>query len=147
MKISTDELKGLGKTKIKSISPLPPEEKTIPPNAENIYTGLVIDARGLGVKPAMSPKVLDETGKEVYGSAYVSREFAIQQGMVGYARDLTLAQQNPRVADNPLTVKAIKASGQAKTDIVLSTPDANLIKNAAKNLNFLEKCKVMVVLD
>ena len=41
----------------------------------------IIDAKGLNAKPAMSPKVVDENGQEVYGSAYVSREFAVQQGM------------------------------------------------------------------
>lgn len=126
-----------------------PEEKpsTSLPLTGAVYTGLVIDAKGLGLKPAMSPKVLDENGSEVYGSAYVSREFAIQQGMVGYARNLTLAQQNSRVTDNPLTVKAVNTSGGAKTDIVVSNTDANFIKGASKNMNFLEKCKVMVVLD
>ena len=39
-----------------------PAPKPLPP----IYTGLVIDARGLGVKPAMAPKVVSEGGQEVY---------------------------------------------------------------------------------
>ncbi|MCX7634485.1 MAG: hypothetical protein N2Z74_01915, partial [Syntrophales bacterium] len=38
-----------------------------PPGAE-VFTGLVVDARGLGARPAMSPKVFDEDGQEVYGS-------------------------------------------------------------------------------
>ena len=113
----------------------------------NLYTGLIIDARGLDARPAMSPKIVDETGKEVYGSAYVSREFAVQQGMSGYARDLTSAQQNPRVANNPLIVKGLRTQGPGKSDIVISNADAAKILSSSENLSFLQKCRVMIVLD
>lgn len=110
-------------------------------------TGLIIDARGLGAKPAMSPRLLDENGVEVYGSAMVSREYAIQQGMVGYAKDPVRAAANPRVANSPLTVKAVSTEGKAKTNLVLSSSDADKIRALSQNENFLEKCRVMVVLD
>ena len=112
-----------------------------------IYTGLVVDARGIEVRPAMAPKILDETGKEVYGSAYVSREFAVQQGMSGYARDLTAAQSNPRVTHNPLTVKGLRTEGTGHSDIVVSNGDASHLQSASENLSFLKKCRVMIVVD
>lgn len=112
-----------------------------------VYTGLVLDARGLGVRPAMAPKVMDERGEEVYGSRFVSREYAIDLGMAGYEKDLNRARMNERVADNPLVVKAIEAAGPNKTDIVISSVDAMKIHNAAANMNFLQHCKVMVLLD
>lgn len=62
------------------------------PSAGPVYTGMVVDARGMQTRPAMSPKILDENGQEVYGSVIVEREYAVQQGMSGYARDLTSAQ-------------------------------------------------------
>jgi hypothetical protein len=95
----------------------------------------------------MAPKVLDETGKEVYGSAYVSREFAVQQGMSGYARDLTAAQSNPRVTNNPLTVKGIRTEGSGRSDIVVSNGDASRLRGVSENLSFLKKCRVMIVVD
>lgn len=111
------------------------------------YTGLVIDARGLGVRPAMSPKVLDENGQEVYGSAFVSREYAVQQGMTGYAKDLGGAKTNDRVTDNPLVVKALRVEGPGKCDLVISLTDAAMLRGAADTRGFLEKCRVMVVVD
>ncbi len=111
------------------------------------YTGLIIDAQGLGARPAMSPKIVDENGKEVYGSAYVSREFAVQQGMSGYARDLAAAQANPRVTNDPLIVKGLRTQGPGKCDIVISNADAAKILSSSENLSFLQKCRVMVVLD
>jgi hypothetical protein len=112
-----------------------------------VYTGMVIDARGLQARPAMSPKVLDENGKEVYGSMNVEREYAVQQGMSGYSRDLTAAQSNPRVTNNPVSVKGIKTEGPGKSDIVISNADAEKISGTSENLNFLKKCRVMIVLD
>ena len=95
----------------------------------------------------MAPKILDENGKEIYGSAMVDREYAVQQGMVGYAKDLSAAQANSRVTDKPITVKALKTSGPAKCDLVISSGDAAKLAAAAENLSFLQKCRVMVVLD
>ena len=126
-----------------------PSPDVAPPTAPAavVYTGLVVDARGLQARPAMSPKILDEDGKEVYGSMNVDREYAVQQGMSGYARDLTAAQSNPRVTNNPVTVKGLKADGQGRSDIVISNSIATAIRGAADNLTFMKKCRVMIVLD
>jgi hypothetical protein len=112
-----------------------------------VYTGLIIDATGLGIRPAMAPKVVDERGEEIYGSRYVSREYAVDIGMVGYEKNINNARYNERVADNPLVIKAIKAEGPNKTDVVIANGDAMKIHNAAANMNFLQQCKVMFVLD
>ena len=111
------------------------------------YTGMVVDARGIQARPAMSPRVFDEDGKEVYGSANVDREYAVQQGMSGYARDLTAAQSNQRVTANPVTVKALRSSGAGKSDLIISNVDAQQIRDSAENMTFMKKCRVMVVLD
>lgn len=115
--------------------------------ASGVLTGLVVDAKGLKVRPAMAPKVLDENGQEVYGSAFVSREYAVQQGMSGYGKNLIEAQRNPRVTDNPLTVKGLRTEGPGRSDIVISNADAARLKNASEHLSFLKKCRVMIVVD
>jgi len=95
----------------------------------------------------MSLKIVDEDGNEVYGSSYVSRDYAINQGMAGYAKDITAAQTNDRVTNNPLTVKGVRTADTGDSDIIISNADAARIKGAAENLEFLQKCRVMVVLD
>ncbi|MBN1380313.1 MAG: hypothetical protein JXA41_01435 [Deltaproteobacteria bacterium] len=115
--------------------------------AKIVYTGMVVDARGLQARPAMSPKILDESGQEIYGSANVDREYAIQQGVSGYARDLTAAQSNPRVTNNPVSLKGIKTEGPGRCDIVISNADAELIRASGDYTDFLKKCRVMIVLD
>ncbi len=134
-----------------AVTPPPPAPiekimENIKPGGDQIITGLVIDARGLGLKPAMSPKVLDEAGNEVYGSAFVSREYAIDMGIVGYAKDIDKAKGNERVTDKPKLVKAIKVSGAKSADVVIPTKDADDLRTKAKDLKFMTKCRVMIVL-
>jgi hypothetical protein len=130
-------------------APAPPAPAVTAPAspAPVAYTGLVVDARGIGARPAMSPRIYDEDGKEVYGSANVEREYAVQQGMSGYARDLTAAQSNQRVTANPVTVKALKTGSPGKSDLVISNADAGQIRASAQNASFMKKCRVMIVLD
>jgi hypothetical protein len=130
------------------VKPEPAPVKPLPmPAAAPVYTGMVVDARGLGVRPAMSPKIVDEAGAEVYGSMIVDKTYAVSQGISGYARDLTAAQGNQRVTDNPVTVKGVSAEGAGKADIKISNDDAKQIRSATENLSFMKKCRVMIVLD
>ena len=118
-----------------------------PPPTPEIFTGLVIDARGLNVRPAITPKFLSEAGQEIYGSAVVDRVWAIREGMAGYAKDLSAAQSNDRVGRRPLVAKAVRTAGANKADVVLSNADAAKLLAAAENLSFLEKARVMIVVD
>jgi hypothetical protein len=124
-----------------------PRPQTAPPPSGIVYTGLVIDARGLGIKPAMAPKVMSEGGQEVYGFSVVDRNWVIQQGMAGYSKDLGSAQAHERVTDRPLTLKAVAAAGSNKTDVVISNVDAGMLLASGQNLAFLEKARVMLVVD
>jgi hypothetical protein len=117
------------------------------PPAPLLYTGIVVDARGIQARPAMSPRIFDEDGKEIYGPGNVDREYALKQGMSGYARDVAAAQSNQRVTANPLNVKALKTSGAGKADLVISNVDAKQIRDAETNAEFLKQCRVMIVLD
>jgi len=125
----------------------PPTGLTGTASPGQLYTGLIVDARGLGVKPAMAPKILNEDGKEVYGSAWISRDYAVREGMVGYLKDPVQAQTNPRVTDKPLMVKALKVSGDARVDMVITNADALMLHNASENLNMLQKCRVIILVD
>ena len=117
------------------------------PAAQNIHTGLVLDGRGLEGRPSMSPRILDENGREVYGTAYVSREFAVQRGVAGFSRDLGAAQTSRRVAPQPLTVKGLRVEGIGASNFIISNADAAEIRGASDNLLFMKECRVVIVLD
>jgi hypothetical protein len=124
-----------------------PIDPSFLPQQSGVFTGLIIDARGTGLRPAMAPKIIDEQGNEVYGSGYVSRDYAVQIGVVGYEKDINRARSNERVTNNPLVIKGMKSSGTNRADVVISNSDAQMVLAAAKNLNFMEQCKVMLILD
>ena len=111
------------------------------------YTGLVVDATGISVNPAMAPRLLNEDGKEVYGAAFASREFAVQKGMSGYSKDFKTAKTSPMVGNNPLSVKGLRTTGPGNCDIVISNADASILRSSSGHLAFLKKCKVIIVLD
>jgi hypothetical protein len=114
---------------------------------EDGFTGLVVDCRGLSVKPAMVPVILDEDGSVIYGSAYISREHAVRTGAASYLRDLVAAQRSARAAPRALTVKAIKVVKGRESDVVISNNDGANIRRNPTNLSFLHKGRVLFVLD
>ena len=112
------------------------------------YTGLLVDARGVGARPSMVPVLLDENGQEVYGPAYVSREFAVQHGMCRYIRGgMDGAAVLPQVAPNPLIVKGLRTVTEGSCDIVISNADASILRGTSSHLEFLKQCRVVIVLD
>jgi hypothetical protein len=108
-------------------------------------TGLVIDGRGLGLRPALLPKVIDPQGQEIYVGQVVPRTNAVDQGVAGYARDVNAATNNFRVTDNPAVIKGMRASGAARTDIVVSQADAQTLRQLSRKGDFLQYCRVIIV--
>ena len=110
-------------------------------------TGLIVDARGLGLRPAMSPKIVDQNGGVVYGAGNFTREFAVKFGVAGYSKNLEQAQQDPRVVGNPMVVKGVGVQGANKADLVLATGDVSRVNSADSSGKFLSNCKVMILID
>jgi hypothetical protein len=119
-----------------------PDPATLPP-----FTGMVIDTRGLKMKPALAIRILNEGGKELYRGEYVPQDRAARHGLALFARDLTAAQTNPRVGKNPLTIKGSKLDPAAPSDIILGQGEAQKLAPFAQKGTFLEDCRVMIVLD
>ncbi len=110
-------------------------------------TGLIIDARGVGARPAMSPKIVDQNGGVVYGPSSFTRDYAIKFGVAGYSKDIDTAKSDPRVVGNPLIVRGIGVQGSNGTDIVVANGDAATIRRAESSGKVLSSCKVMIILD
>ena len=125
-----------------------PGTQASPSKPENqIYSGLVLDASGVELQPAIYPTVLDEDGKEVYGSGYADREFSIKFGLAGYVKTLEQAERNDRVMGNPLVIKVLKTSGKRNVDIVISNEDAQRLRKIAKAQTFLREARVVIALE
>ncbi|WP_157871239.1 hypothetical protein [Pseudodesulfovibrio piezophilus] len=111
------------------------------------YTGVIIDARGLKVTPALTPVIFGQDGVGVYGAFMVSRADAINKGVVSYVTTPNPVVLEKRVGTNPLLVPALSVYGSWRTDLVIASPMARLIKTILRSPGVLENCRVVVVLD
>ncbi len=109
------------------------------------YTGLIIDARGLGVKPAVLPRVLNEGLAQIYGLSYGGRDAVVGTGMVAYFDSMADARRDRRSGREPLVICAMKTHGSQSADVVVSDNDAVLIHAAATTRNFLHQARVVYV--
>ena len=110
-------------------------------------TGIIIDGKGLGLRPAMSPRIMNQSGSVVYGPGQYSRDYAASNGVVGYAKSIEQAKADPRVQGNPLVIRGSSVSGSSAADLVVSNVDAGKIARADGSAGLLGNCRVMFVLD
>lgn len=136
---------------IESIKQVNPDKNSPQPETSSrssqIYSGMVVDARGLQAIPVLAPRILDENLDEVFGPTYASREFAVQQGVARYTTNIWQAKFDPRVSDNPIVVKALKTIWPRRCDFIISNSDADKLRSKSEHLLFLRQCKVIIVLD
>jgi hypothetical protein len=112
------------------------------------YTGLLVDARGLDLRPGLAPRVLDPEGRVVFTGAGADAGYAASMGIAGYLRDWDQALVSDRFgaqSRNPLIVKAIAAVGNNRTDAVVSDEDRVRIAMADAVTGFLRQCRVVFV--
>lgn len=106
-------------------------------------TGIIINAKGLALTPALAPRILDDKGGELYGAAMVTKE-ALQHGIASYVKSIDQAMKDARVAGKPLVVKATKLAEQGGSDLVIGGDDAAKL-GALKSV--LSQGKVIIVTD
>ncbi|AIF54234.1 LPP20 family lipoprotein [Pelosinus sp. UFO1] len=106
------------------------------------YTGVIVDARGLGLEPTFSPVILDENGRSIYGSMYINADYAISQGMVDYTSTSDAREGQSRAGVKAIVVKAIRVTGN-NCNVVISKSDADRILAANESTDFLRKCAVV----
>ncbi|WP_462268412.1 hypothetical protein [Desulfobacter sp.] len=109
------------------------------------YTGLIVDARTLNLEPVLYPTIVSEQGREIYSSVFISREFAVQNGVCAYLCDMDQALASARTGSNPLVVKALRKTGDKTGAIVVNMADAKTLDRASERHIFLKECRVIVV--
>jgi hypothetical protein len=134
------------------------------------FTGVVIDARKVQANASLFPKIQDPKDKEVYTVGQVNKEDLQKRGMASYAvvsRDAVISKLFPkalvlqvryqpqsgpsapvkrRQGEKPLVLSSVDASGELKTNLVLSEEDASKLQQLSEETNVLKECRVIVVL-
>lgn len=113
------------------------------------YTGVVVDAAGLGLEGTFSPVIYDVNGRAIYGMRNIDKDFAISKGMVEYYNDLQTATVNSRAGANPLVVEAVSVRGGGNSvnpvNVVVSVEDGDKILYANEKSGMLENKAVVFV--
>jgi archaellum component FlaC len=112
-----------------------------PKDVEMNYTGLLIDARSLGLKPVLAPAILNEQEEKIYGVGVIPKTLkggAIVDYLSG---SIDKVKQYKKVGPDPLLIKGIKSVNQS--DIMISNADT---KKLVSIVNLLEEQKVAVLL-
>lgn len=111
------------------------------------YTGLIIDVKDLGIEPVISPVIISEQGDDVYSPVFISREFAVQNGVCKYICSMDQALQDKRVGNHPLVIRGLRKGEEPDTAIVISMSDYRLLEKATERHTFLKECRVIMVMD
>ena len=103
------------------------------------FTGLVVDCRGLGLKPVMSPVIKNADGQPIYGYKNLDYDRVISEGMAAYTNN---PEKLSRAGSNPLVVKAVSLDNH-NGNPVISVADANRVLMENGKSGFLENLKVV----
>ena len=126
------------------------EPATIQDIQSTNYSGVIVDAAGLGLTETFSPVIYDTNGRAIYGIENLQNDaLIISEGMVSYSDSINSATAMQRAGNAPLIVKAVSVRGgnnsTNKVNAVISTSDADKILLANQKNHMLENCAVVFV--
>jgi hypothetical protein len=111
---------------------LPAPEPALPARGgASRHTGLVVDARGLGIQPALAPRLLDGSGAVLYGPEMLGQTARKTSAPARYFKTLELASKAPWMGSAPLLIKAAKAQG---SDLVLGASEAKAVQDLSSKV-------------
>ncbi len=116
------------------------------PKTEAVHTGVVIDARGLDIQPALFPRIVDERGQILYAPESVDMEAAIQQGYVAYAKAFDQAPVPARIGEHPLVLRALRVAAESRVDLILSEAEATRMRDYAATRRLVRQCRVLIIM-
>lgn len=115
------------------------------------YTGVIIDARGLNVEPALYPQIFDSEGYSLYGPNSVGPDNPSGvSSLVAYARDESRAKEIDRLGGNPIVIDAvsvIERDGVKPTDVIVGSEAAEIINELKASNQLLEQRAVAILID
>lgn len=111
-----------------------------PANGE--VTGVIVNATGVNLTPAIAPEIKDESGKRLYHAGAVDEAALLKHGIISYNKSLDKAMKDTRVGSKPIVVRAVKSVDGS--NVVVSVSDGAKLASAE---NALASGKVIIVTD
>lgn len=111
------------------------------------FTGLVVDARGMGKVPSADPRIFDQSHTLVYSSQLMDPEQYRRWGSARFTPDPAYREHRDRVGEHPLRVAAFPDERLIETDLALLTEDARMLLQHPGSRRSLQEGRVVVILD
>ncbi len=108
------------------------------------YTSLVVECRGMKIKPMLFPSIYANDGLEIYGRYFISGAYAVKGGMVSYCYDDDQAYKDDRAGEKPYFAAAVKSINNCP---VLTENDVRRILSNKSTVSCLKKCRVIFIID
>lgn len=108
------------------------------------YSGLIVDCRGLKIRPMVFPSVYNEYGLEIYGRIYADGRAAARHGLAAYSYGEDEARRHKLAGDRPFYTVALKSVNGCP---VISDRDTRRVLSSPGTRNNLKKCRVIFILD
>ncbi|MCL2154644.1 MAG: hypothetical protein FWH53_03150 [Leptospirales bacterium] len=109
-----------------------------------LYSSIIIDVRGLGIKPMLIPSIINESGLEVYNKNFINPDDAVKYSVVSYVYNEKDAIKHKKAGKNPLFCVALK---NINGNPVISDDDIKKIFSHKKNIEYLKRCRVIFIID
>lgn len=119
-----------------------PERSDI--DISTIYTSLIVDVRGLEIKPMLLPSIINENGLEVYNKNFINPSDAVKYNPVSYVYSEKEAMKHKKAGKHPFFCAALK---NLNGNPVVSDNDLKKIFSNKKNIEYLSKCRVIFIID
>ena len=152
----TIKLNDISSKLVKHSFPYKPESP-IEKTASRVYTGIIIDARGIlpvqgefvtsTGNPCLFPKVWNEDMELIYEKNIENSKTAKEKGIVSYHWSSDENLYRDRIGNDPLRITAKKIFGINRTDPVISNKDALKILSLDENRELLKQGRVIILLD
>ncbi|MCP5103452.1 MAG: hypothetical protein GY950_08745 [bacterium] len=118
-----------------------PVNKPPAPEVKKDYSGLLVDARGLDLKPTLAPAILNPKKEKMYGIGVIPTKVTGGSTADYLPGNIEHARKYKKITDWPLVVKGIDVINES--DVIIGNEDAQklvLIRD------LLEQRKVVIVL-
>jgi hypothetical protein len=111
------------------------------------FTGLVIDARGLGRVPAVAPAIYDQDHNTCYSIDLIDAESFNRWGAVRYTDDPHYKGLEDRVGQNPFRIVAMENDKLIPTDIGIDNDDAAVFFQREESRESLRRGNLIIILE
>ncbi len=125
IKVPLRGIKGVQQAFLDNMKVEPPKGPVKEAEKDDVYTGVIVDARGIGLDPAVFPEVVDESGEPVYSLQMIEPSALKQRGAAAYVtgekEDMDEGKKGAFIPGRHLYVKAKAAEPAAVSFISLES--------------------------